>query len=145
MTDLDRRRFLKTSTALSLAGAGFSALEASAAGAQRKRKFTMDLSCGMIGVRADGREAIRLARQYGFESVAPDAGFLARLSEDQLQELLAEMKAKKLMWGAAGLAVDFRGDESRFTAGVKRLPQQAAVLKRAGVTRVGTWLSPAPR
>ncbi len=142
MTDLDRRRFLKTSAALSLAGAGFSALEASAAGAERKRKFTMDLSCGMIGVRADGRQAIRLAQQYGFESVAPDAGFLARLSGDQLQELLTDMKAKKLVWGAAGLAVDFRGDESRFTAGVKRLPEQAAVLKRAGVTRVGTWLRP---
>jgi len=145
MTDVDRRRFLKTAAALSLARAGFSAPKASAAGAERRRKFTMDLSCGMIGVRADGREAIRLAQQYGFESVAPDAGFLAKLSDDQPQELLAEMKAKKLVWGAAGLPVDFRGNEARFKASMKRLPEQAAGLKRAGVTRVGTWISPTHR
>lgn len=145
MTDLDRREFLRTATAACLAGAGTCVLPRSAAAAERTRKFTMDLSCGMIGVRADQREAIRLARQYGFESVSPSAGFLARLSDDQLQELLAEMKAKKLVWGATGLPVDFRGDEARFKAGLKQLPQSAAVLKRAGVTRVGTWLSPTHR
>lgn len=146
MTDLDRREFLRTTVALSLAGAGLSALESpAAAGEGRKRKFTMDLSCGMIGVRADQREAIRLADRYGFESVAPDDGFLSRLSDDRLQELLADMKAKRLAWGAAGLPVNFRGDEGGFTAGLKGLPGFAAALKRAGVGRVGTWISPAHR
>jgi hypothetical protein len=70
MHDVSRRSFLQTAAALSLAGAGLSAREAWAAAAPQQRKFTMDLSCGMIGVGADQRQAIRLAQQYGFESVA---------------------------------------------------------------------------
>ena len=102
----------------------------------------MDLRCGSIGVRADQREAIRLARRYGFESVEPSAHFLAGLSDDELQKVLAELKAARLVWGAAGLPVNFRRDEETFTAGLKKLPELARGLKRAGVTRVGTWLSP---
>ena len=142
MNDVSRRSFLQTA-ALSLAGVG--ALGEAAAAAPQQRKFTMDLSCGMIGVGADQRQAICLAQPYGFESVAPDTGLLARLSDDQLQELLADMKAKNLVWGAAGLAVDFRGDDASFTTGVKQLPAAAASQKRAGITRVGTWLSPTHR
>ncbi len=102
----------------------------------------MELACGAIGVRADQREAIRLAHQFGFESVAPSASLLARLSADELQQLLAELKAKKLVWGAAGLPVNFRGDRARFDSGIKQLPETAKGLKRAGATRVGTWLTP---
>lgn len=143
MNHLHRRGFLKTAAAVSLAGVWTT--KVSAASEQQKRKFTMDLSCGMIGVRADGREAIRLAQQYGFESVAPDTGLLARLSDEQLQELLADLKAKNLVWGAAGLPVNFRGDEAEFTRGLKQLPEPSGVLRRAGVARVGTWITPADR
>lgn len=142
ISDLDRRRFLNTAAGMGLAGAGLFALSKPAEAAHPKRKFTMSLSCGRIGVRADGREAIRLAHRYGFESVSPSAGFLATLSDDQLQPLLAEMKAKGLVWGAAGLPVNFRSDEATFRAGLKRLGGLAAGLNRAGVTRVGTWLRP---
>jgi sugar phosphate isomerase/epimerase len=58
-------------------------------------------------------------------------------------DLLADLRAKNLVWGAAGLPVDFRGDEARFTDGLRQLPETAAALRRAGVTRVATWLSPA--
>jgi sugar phosphate isomerase/epimerase len=145
MNDVTRRSFLQTTAALSLAGAGAGAWAEPAAAAERKRKFTMDLSCGMIGVGADQRQAIRLAHQYGFESVAPEPGFLARLSDDELAELRADMKAKHLAWGAAGLPLDFRGDEARFQASIKQLPGWAAGVKGADVTRVGTWISPTHR
>jgi len=107
-----------------------------------KRKFTMALSCGMVGVRAAPREAIELAHRYGFEAVEPSARFLAGLSDDALAQLLAEMKAKKLVWGAEGLPVEFRAGDEAFQDSVKRLPDFARGLKRAGVTRVGTWLNP---
>ena len=142
MARLNRRTFLQTATATGLAAAGVGALRRSAAAQPLKRKFTMDLRCGSIGVRADQREAIRLARRYGFESVEPSAHFLAGLSDDELQKVLAELKAARLVWGAAGLPVNFRRDEETFTAGLKKLPELARGLKRAGVTRVGTWLSP---
>ena len=53
------------------------------------------------------------------------------------------MQAKHIVFAAAGLPVDFRGDEARFRTSLDALPRLAAGLKRAGVDRVGTWLSPA--
>lgn len=106
------------------------------------RKFTMDLVCGNIGVRARLPEAIALAHKYGFESVAPDAGFLKSLSDTEVSELREDLKSKKLVWGAAGLSVDFRGAEASFRKGLDSLPDDAKALKRAGAARVGTWISP---
>ena len=86
-------------------------------------------------------EAIGLAHKFGFESVAPDAGFLKSLSDSQVSELQDDLKAKKLVWGAAGLGVDFRGTEESFRDGLSKLPADARSLKR-GATRIGTWISP---
>jgi sugar phosphate isomerase/epimerase len=106
------------------------------------RKFTIDLVCGNIGVRARLPEAISLAQKYGFESVAPDAGFFRSLAESQLAEMREDLKAKKLVWGAAGLAVDFRGAEESFRRGMNGLPTDTRALERAGASRMGTWISP---
>lgn len=143
MTDLDRRAFLRTTTAVGLSAMGVLASGRCEAAERGKRKFTMDLRCGAIGVRADQREAIELADRYGFESVEPSAHFLAKLPDTELEELLADLKAKNLVWGAAGLPVNFRADEDRFKQGLGELPELARGLRRAGVSRVGTWISPA--
>ncbi len=70
------------------------------------RKFTMDLVCGNLGASVRLPEAIRLAHRFGFESVAPDPGYLMSISESQLSELRDDLKAKNLVWGAAGLPVE---------------------------------------
>jgi sugar phosphate isomerase/epimerase len=141
MTVFHRRGFLR---AAGVAGAGLSAALAAGADAESppRRKFAKCLSCGAIGVRADQREAIRLAHRFGFEAVEPSADFLGQLSQGQLEKLLDDMKAKKLVWGAAGLSVEFRGSDTAFQEGMKGLPRTAEALSRAGVTRVATWLSP---
>jgi sugar phosphate isomerase/epimerase len=105
--------------------------------------MTIDLVCANLGVRADLPETIALAHRHGFESVAPDAGYLGKLSDDQLDELRADLKQKGLVWGAAGLPVEFRRDDAAFRAGMEELPAFAAALNRAGATRVGTYLLPA--
>jgi sugar phosphate isomerase/epimerase len=107
------------------------------------RKFTMDLVCGNLGVSAKLPEAIALAHRFGFESVAPDIGFLRSISDSQLSELRDGLKAKNLVWGAAGLSVDFRGGQASFEKGLTSLADEAAALRRAGATRIGTWISPA--
>lgn len=107
------------------------------------RKWKLALTPGSIGVRAGSRECTALAVKYGFEAVEPGAQFLAGLSEQALAEFLAEMKGKGLAFAAAGLPLDFRGDEAKFKSGLDALPPLAAALQRAGVDRVGTWLSPA--
>ena len=139
-TTIRRRNLLASSTAMVLAAAmpGRCAFAAQ----QSQRKFTLDLRCGSIGIRADQREAIRLAHEYGFESVTPDAHFLTKLSASELAELVAEMKEKNLVWGSAGMPADFRKDEATFRNSLKELPAIAAAMQRAGVTRTGTWLRP---
>jgi sugar phosphate isomerase/epimerase len=136
---IDRRQFLGT------AAAGMLATTALAEESRPRRKFTMCLSCGAIGVSADPRKAIELAHRFGFESVEPSPGFLASLSDAQLADLQAEMKAKKLVWGAAGLSVEFRGSEDEFDKGMAALPASAKAMARAGVDRIATWLSPSHR
>jgi sugar phosphate isomerase/epimerase len=106
------------------------------------RKFTMDLVCGNLGVSAKLPEAIALAHKYGFESVAPDVGFLRSISESQLSELRDELKTKNLAWGAAGLSVDFRGSQASFQNGLTNLAAEGSALRQAGASRIGTWISP---
>ena len=105
-------------------------------------KMKICLTPGSIGVTANQMEAIALAERHGFEAVEPFGGYLASLTEQAINETAAGLKAKRLVWGAAGLPVEFRQDETKFNEGMKALPKVAAALARAGVNRVGTWISP---
>ncbi|MCA9191304.1 MAG: sugar phosphate isomerase/epimerase [Planctomycetales bacterium] len=107
-----------------------------------KRKFTMDLCPGRIGVGSDQLRTIELASQYGFESVEPFGNALVKLSDAENASLLEGLAAKNLVWGAAGLSVEFRQEAERFDSDLKLLPNVARALQRAGVSRVGTWLMP---
>jgi len=106
-------------------------------------RMSIQLSCGSIGVKADQRQAISYASQYGFQTVDADSGFIASLDRPALSALLAEMKQKNVGWGNSGLSVEFRRDDETFRTGLADLPRRAAALRAAGVTRVGTWISPA--
>lgn len=137
----NRRQFIQQTTIACLAGGALLAGLSGAAEA-KQRKMSMDLVCGNIGVSANQREAIELAARHGFESVGADGAFLASLSDDQVPELKSFMKAKGIVFGAAGLPVEFRGADEQFRKGLKDLPRFAAGLHRAGVGRVSTWLMP---
>lgn len=141
-----RRSILKKSSAVlgsvSLGlGAAHSA-ETSSGDSSGKRKFTIDLTPGAIGIGADPQAVIDLAQRHGFESVQPNGGFLASLDRAQRKEFAAAVKQKNLAWGSAGMPVDFRGDDEKFRDGMKSLPKVAAALQEAGVTRISTWLKP---
>lgn len=136
---LNRRSFIKSACA-ALFTSSLGNLVCASLG--RERVMKLDLSCGRIGVKANQKQAIDYAQKYGFEAVVPDAGYLGRLSENELSKLKSEMQSKNLVFSAAGMPVDFRKDESKFKEGLKSLPNSAAALQRAGVTRIGTWLMP---
>ncbi len=106
------------------------------------KKFTMDLCPGKIGVKANQREAILLASRHGFQSVEPEISYLTSLGQSQLDEIVGLLKEKHLVWGAAPVTVNFRGENGDFESGLKLLPDIAKGLQRAGVKRVGTWISP---
>ncbi len=124
-----------------LAGTSF-AISSAAEESKTKRKFTLCLSCGLLGLPTDPHKLLPLATQFGFETVEPPTSFLAKLSDAELQAYLQELNSRKLTWGAAGLPVDFRSSEQTFNDGMKSLPDYAKGLERAGVTRVATWLLP---
>ncbi len=106
-----------------------------------ERKFTVDLCPGRIGVSVGQDEAIQLAKKYGYESVEPFGSHLAGLGE-RAKEVAALVQEQGLVWGAAGMPTDFRGDEAKFKSDLKQLPAICKGLQLAGVTRVGTWLRP---
>jgi sugar phosphate isomerase/epimerase len=135
---MTRRQFLASSAALALAAS------TSAQGPLKGgRRMKIALTPGSIGVAVKSqRELNDLAHRHGFEAVEPMSDELRRMSADKLAETLADLKAKNLGWAAAGLPVDFRGEDTAFRDGLTRLGETAAGLKRAGVDRVGTWVSP---
>lgn len=143
---LDRsisRRQLLVGGASAAVGAAILGPRLSLAQAVRpERKMKLCLTPGSIGVDAGQIEAIELAERHGFEAVEPFGGYLASLSDEQIGEVVGRLKEKGLVWGAAGLPVDFRGDRATFEEGLKELPTIAAALQKAGAARVGTWLMP---
>lgn len=106
------------------------------------REFTMQLDGGSIGVSAGQKELIELASKYGFESVSAHSAYLADISASERESLLEDMKQKNLVWGNAGLPVQFRNDRVTFETDLKELPKHAAGLQKAGVTRITTWIMP---
>lgn len=133
---MNRRQFVRSSVALAAASS-----TASFAAEAGSRKFTLALTPGSIGVTVNSQKELNdLAGKHGFESVEPRGEELAGMSGTQLEEILGDLKIRNLTWAAAGLSVDFRKDEAAFRDGLAKLPAIAAGLRRAGATRMGTWL-----
>lgn len=107
-----------------------------------KRKFTMCLSPGAVGVQLNQKQLVQSAHEHKFESISAFGEELAGYSGTQIMDLLGEMKEKGLVWGAASLSVDFRKSEQLFQEGLNKLPKIAKALKTAGVDRMGTWIMP---
>lgn len=136
---MHRRTFLSQSAAaaVALATGRFARAQAPA------RRYTLNLVTGMIGVVARSQaEVNQLAVAHGFESVEARTQELAAMTPGQLASLKADMARDGLTWGAGFLPNDARPDAPTFAEAVKGLPMLAAGLQRAGVTRVGTWISP---
>lgn len=140
---MNRRQFIKTA-ALS-ATVSQVALNPAAFAQSRssRRRMTMSLVCGSLGISAGQRQAIEYAHLFGFESVEARPEYLATLGSREISELRRDLRRKQLVWGSAGLPVDFRRDQATFQDGLLKLPKLAAALQHAGVRRMNTWLRPA--
>jgi sugar phosphate isomerase/epimerase len=133
-----RRTLLQASSAAAL---GLLSSPAWAA-PKANRKFTIDLCPGRLGVSVNQVEAIRLAKQFGFESVEPLGWDLVKKSKAELEETMGLLNSEGLVWGAGGLPVEFRQDAAKFEADMKKLPAICSAYEACGVTRIGTWLMP---
>lgn len=142
MTKLSRRRFITRSGASVAAFQGANMLAGSSATAGQVRRFYTVLSLNRLGFSGTFEQSVELAHKYGFEAVDPDVGLVAGLSDGELKHLLDGLASRNLKLGAAGLPVEFRKDEAAFNEGLKKLPDAAKALERAGVWRVSTWVLP---
>ncbi len=136
---MHRRSFIQHSAmaAASLAVGGVSFAQPAS------RRFTTNLVTFMIGVTVKSQaEANALAVRHGFESVEARGQDFLTMSADDLARLRDQMQRDRLTWGAGFLPNDARADAARYDEAIKDLPAFAAGLQRAGVTRVGTWISP---
>lgn len=138
----NRRLFIRQAAAALGGAAVLRNPSASCMPADSSRRMTMSFSPGAIGVSVSQREAIELAARHGFEAVEAYGSYLATLSDDQLGDLRGLMKDKGVVFGVASLPVEFRKDDAAFASGMKALPALAAGLRRAGVTRVTTYIMP---
>jgi len=138
---ITRRQFLVAGAAAGLALSATGKLVAAATSAQ-ERKFYAILSLGRLGFQASFPESLELAAKHGFEGLEPDIRYLSSLNDDGLHRLLDDLQGKHLKFAAAGLPVEFRKDSETFNSDLKKLPAAAAVLQRAGIWRVSTWIMP---
>lgn len=139
---LDRRNAIVASAAAISVAATSNANAFPNPDTDSKRKFTLDLRWGSIGVKANQMQAIELAAKHGFESVAASPNELAKLTDAENDDLIGHLQSKNLVWGSSGLPVDFRKDELRFKSDLAKLPRLAAAVRRAGLDRMGTWVMP---
>jgi sugar phosphate isomerase/epimerase len=139
-TPITRREFLAAGAATGIALSTAGKLIASATAPERK--FYAILSLGRLGFHATFPESVELAAKHGFEGLDSDAGYLASLNDDALHRLLDDLQKRNLKFGAAGLPVEFRKDADTFNSDLKKLPATAAVLQRASIRRVSTWIMP---
>lgn len=136
---MSRRAFCGSAMA---AAVGWVTSSARAAESKAGVKFFKNFAPGHLGVRANQRQALDYAVKYGFRGIAPSEGEFENKSAAEIGEWLAMMKDKGIQYGAAGLSVDFRGDDNRFRDGIAQYPKRAALMKQLGVTRVATWILP---
>lgn len=140
--DLTRRRFLAAGAAASTTLLSAPTPSAGLAAEKPQRRFYPILSVSRLGFHATFSESVDLASRHGFEGVDPDPEYFASLGDDGLKRLLDDLRANNLRFGAAGLPIEFREDESTFNDGLKKLPATASILQRAGIERVSTWVLP---
>jgi sugar phosphate isomerase/epimerase len=106
------------------------------------RKFKISLNPGMIGIRANLKDQLALAGQFGFEAIEPVANELAGMPPDALSQFRDEMKAKNVVWGSTTMSMPFGGGDQQYQSFVAKLPAIASTLQKAGASRMGTWLIP---
>jgi len=142
MDALISRRLFCRFAVVGVAGLGFCRRAAAEAKRVKQVKFYKNLGPGHIGVRANQQQALDYAVKYGFDGIAPSPGEFAKASPVEIQAWLGVMKEKGIRYGAAGLPVQYRRDEEQFQKGLAGLGKQAGLLKKLGVKRMATWLTP---
>ena len=107
-----------------------------------KHQFRLCLNPGNIGVNLDQRGLLDAAVKYGYRAISPQPSHLMKMSQEERQHLVDDMKSKDITFGSANLPIDFRNDEKTFAEGLRSLPETCEILRSVGGTRLNTWIMP---
>jgi len=102
----------------------------------------IDLTFPKLKMSCDQTLAVELAATNGFQSVGGDTSQIASMSDAEIDTLNNLRTSKKLVWGTCGMPVDFRGDDETFKKGLRELRNVCPKVKRLGIPRMTTWISP---
>ncbi|MCB0630447.1 MAG: sugar phosphate isomerase/epimerase family protein [Saprospiraceae bacterium] len=138
-THTTRRQFLATAGLLA-AGSLSPAFSKPILKTFKKRQFKLCLNPGIIGVKTTQKELLDMAIAHGYEAIISLPNELMNFTEEELQAFRKKMKQNKISWGSTNLPVEFRRDEARFKEDLQKLPTAVQALKRAGATRMNTWV-----
>jgi sugar phosphate isomerase/epimerase len=139
---MQRRKFI-LSSALATAAASTLPLHSLFAGQPATRKFKIELSPGLIGVKANFAQTLDYAIQYGYEAIHPSTHeVMKEYSAGQLNEMLARMKAHNLSYGSMNIPVEYRKDEAKFKEDLKELKAFCQTMEKQKASLINTWIFP---
>ncbi len=103
-----------------------------------------NLSTGAIGIRANMKEGLALAKEAGFEGLDLNIGEASQLAEEHSVQYVKEMwQEVGIAMGGWGFGVNWRGADTDFYAGLAQLPARAELAAELGCFRTTTVVGPA--
>ena len=103
-----------------------------------------NLSTGAIGIRANMKEGLELARTAGFEGLDLDIGEAGEIAAEHSVQFVKELWAGAgIKMGGWGFGVNWRGSDADYYAGLAQLPARAELAAELGCYRTTTVVGPA--
>ncbi len=103
-----------------------------------------NLSTGAIGIHADMKEGLTLAKEAGFKGLDLNIGEASQLAEEHSVQYVKDLWAEAgITMGGWGFGVNWRGSDADYYAGLSQLPARSELAAELGCFRTTTVVGPA--
>lgn len=103
-----------------------------------------NLSTGAIGIHANMKEGLALAKNAGFEGLDLNIGEAHQLAEEHSVDYVKDLwQEADIKMGGWGFGVNWRGSDADYYAGLAQLPARAELAAKLGCYRSTTVVGPA--
>ena len=103
-----------------------------------------NLSTSAIGIQADMKEGLALAKEAGFEGLDLSIGEANQLAEEHSVDFVKDLwNSAGIAMGGWGFGVNWRGSDADYYAGLAQLPSRAELAAELCCFRSTTVVGPA--